>query len=122
MQELGSNRMEAAAGNGGTVPADAVAGGHPGEATANAIALPRGLPGFPQARWFRLEDLPRCQGRFLLLRLIAEEPASLIVMPTGPEAAPLAAADIAAVCDVQRIADGRDVGGSLPAAGGHAGP
>ncbi len=104
MQELASNRREAAAGNGGTVPAHPVADRHPAEMAADAVALPRGLPGFPQARGFRLEELPRCQGRFLLLRLIAEEPASLIVMPTAPETAPLAAADVAAVCGALDIA------------------
>ncbi len=74
------------------------------EAVTEIVELPRGLPGFPGARGFRLRELPRCEGRFLLLELLDEEPASLIVMPTEPGAVPLAEADVDEVREALEIA------------------
>ena len=104
MQPLDANRMEEGGGEGATHPAGVARHGEGDGARADAVALPRGLPGFPDARGFRLEELPRCGGRFLLMRLIADEPASLIVMPAEPEALPLAATDIAEVRGALEIA------------------
>ncbi len=96
MQELGSLRTENAAEGAAVGIADRPAG-DPG-AAADTVFLPRGLPGFPRARRFRLEALPHCGGRFLLLELVEDEALSLIVMPADLQAMPLARDDIAEIC------------------------
>ncbi len=101
MQELGSLRTENAA--------EGAAVGVVDRSTADPVTaedivfLPRGLPGFPRARCFRLEALPHCGGRFLLLELLEHEPLSLIVMPADLQAMPLARDDIAEICAALEI-------------------
>ncbi len=101
MQEPGTLTTEIAAEGAAVGISDRPAGDpRPAEDT---VFLPRGLPGFPRARRFRLETMPHCGGRFLLLELLEEETLSLIVMPADLQAMPLARDDIAEICGALEI-------------------
>ncbi len=102
MRETDSNRLSSGLPEGGGGSAATLPEGD--RETGDVVLLPRGLPGFPGARGFRLKELPRCEGRFLLLELLLEEPVSLIVMPAEPGGVPLAEADVAEVREALEIA------------------
>lgn len=82
-----------------TVPASAAwtATGFDGGDTV--VRFPYGLPGFPEASAFRLEALPGCDGRFLLLQALDQPDLRLVVMPARAVQSIVKERHVREVCD-----------------------
>ncbi len=68
------------------------------------IAMPRGLPGFPEAEHFQLDHLPGVAGDLKLLQSVDTAELSFVVMPLAPESSFIAAEDLDQAREVLGVA------------------
>lgn len=73
------------------------------------IRFPQGLPGFPKARLFTLQETGSCPAPFLAMRSTEDPSLQFLVLPCADDALPIDRAELEAACDLHGLTVARVV-------------
>lgn len=73
------------------------------------IRFPLGLPGFPKARLFTLQETGSCPAPFLAMRSSEDPSLQFLVLPCADDALPIDRVELEAACDLHGLTMARVV-------------